>query len=846
MRNKVSKGITFVVVFLVSLFVIGWILNQGNAEIAMEMQEATLPVVSVELGKYKINTMFGYKERRQEAFMRENLTPIGEGRKVSLVVDTYGQEISSLAYEVRSADGERLIENNELPVSKEQGGQLHQTLQFKDLITADVEYSLTVILNLANGEKIRYYTRIVQTKDSYAAEKLEFVNWFHDITLGNTEGKEIVKYLEPNSRGDNSSFHKVDIHSSLKQVMWDRLSVKQVGEPGILLKQLDSQTGSFVIRYTAEEGQGRQKDYYFVEEYFRIRRTPDRIYLLAYERTAEQIFTAAGSAFSGNKITLGIGPKEIPMEESEGGKILAFVSGNRLFTYNAAEHKLAQVFSFYDKNNFDIRTTHRENSLQILNVEDNGNMMFFLSGYMNRGKHEGQVGVGVYYYNSVQNTIEEQVFVPFHKSADILQKDLEKIAYLNKSNHFFFMLDGNLYDVDLDNKSYTTVVSGIEEDGLRVSASGSMAAWQQEGGKFNSSTLVWADLNNGRRREIKAGRGERITAMGFMGEDLVYGTARSEEILKDSFGSVFFPIYKVNIQNQAGDILKSYYQENQYITDWEIAENQIALKRAEQTEGGSYRVLPDDHITSNAVEEAKANQLTTIAIDMYETIVQISLKGQIESGALKVLTPKEIPFEGGREVALREQSAEQEVPERYYVYGPYGVSDIYASPAEAVQKAYQISGVAADEQGGTVWKKGTKYTRNQIMAITGEKADEEKSSLAVCLDTMLRLEGISRESQRLLEQGEDAKTILQKNLKNTRVLDLTGCQADTLVFYMDQDIPVLALENGKAVLVIGFNEYNVVLMDPATGMVFKKGMNDSRESFSAGGNRFITYIRKEE
>lgn len=75
MRNKVSKGITFVIVFLVSIFVIGWILNQGSVEMAMEMQKATLPVVSVEVGNYKVNTMYGYRERKQEAFMRESLTP---------------------------------------------------------------------------------------------------------------------------------------------------------------------------------------------------------------------------------------------------------------------------------------------------------------------------------------------------------------------------------------------------------------------------------------------------------------------------------------------------------------------------------------------------------------------------------------------------------------------------------------------------------------------------------------------------------------------------------------------------------------------------------------------------
>ena len=31
---------------------------------------------------------------------------------------------------------------------------------------------------------------------------------------------------------------------------------------------------------------------------------------------------------------------------------------------------------------------------------------------MNRGEHEGQVGVAVYYYNVEQSSVEEKVFIP--------------------------------------------------------------------------------------------------------------------------------------------------------------------------------------------------------------------------------------------------------------------------------------------------------------------------------------------------------------------------------------------------------------------------------------------------
>ena len=87
--------------------------------------------------------------------------------------------------------------------------------------------------------------------------------------------------------------------------------------------------------------------------------------------------------------------------------------------------------------------------------------------------------------------------------------------------------------------------------------------------------------------------------------------------------------------------------------------------------------------------------------------------------------------------------------------------------------------------------------------------------------------------------------MLFRSLEGARVLDLTGCSLDAVLYYINKDIPVLAsLNDGNAVLIIGFNELNTVLMDPLVGEPFKKGMNDSTEMFEENGNRFITYMKE--
>ena len=833
------KRITAIVVFFISLFVIDFILNRDNSEITMDMPKATLPVVSVMAENHKMNTMYGYTSKREEAYTKDSITPISEKREITILIDTYQADIDSVAYEVRSIDGDRLIEESEVSVLQKMPDQIRFTIQLKDLIEENREYAFVTILTLEGGEKAYYYTRFIQNEKFYVKEKMDFITNFHNMTFGEN-GTEIKKYLETNTKGDNSDFHKVDIHSSLAQVMWDTLSVEEVEEPVILLRDITAQTASVVLEFLVKETGDAKENYYFVEEYYRVRYTPNRMYLLEYERTMDEIFDADKDSFSNDKIYLGITDSKVSMAESEGGKNLAFINGNRLFVYSNVDNKLSEVFSFYNDNNFDIRTRNQNFDIKILKMDDSGNLAFMVAGYMNRGIHEGEVGIAVYFYDTIQNAIEEQAFIPYKKSADILIKELSNLCYLNVENHLFLILEGGLYDINLEERSSEVVISELTEDTYKVSVSGRMISWLKEKEPYKSSSLCWLNLNDGKQIEVKAGYDEYITAMGFMGEDWVYGLVKKERVKTEASGNILFPIHNVIIKNQDNKVLKNYNKEGYYIVDCSIADNQITLKRIFMNEDAEYKYVEDDHIASSDIENKNITKVSTVNLEVYKKVVQLILKNTTDPHTLKFKNPKEVIFEGGRVVNLDLGEMENV----YYVYGAGGVEKITSSSAEAVSLAYELSGSVVDESGNYIWKKGTVYTKNQIMAISGTRKDNETSSLAVCLDTILGLEGISRKTQPMLDMGEDAMNILKNSLRKERILDLRNCPLDTVLYYLDQDIPVLALMNNQeAYLITGFNEYNVVLMDPKSGMVYKKGMNDSRVMFEENGNQFITYMR---
>lgn len=844
MKKLIINIAIVIAVFFISLFVAGSIINQGTTDMTMEMGQATFPVVTVRFNGIEMNPMHGYRKEMKTNLMRESITPLMSGRKVALQIDRFGTEIDSIAFEVRSVDGERLIENTQVPEWEEwDDGTLFATLELKDLIDMNQEYELIVLITPASGDTIRYYTRIISQEDYHVADKLEFVKDFTTKTFDKEAAKSLTKYLESNSSGDNTNLGKVTIHSSFDQITYAGLPITAKTDPQITIREIDEQTGSFVTDFYVTTSDTEAENLYHVQEYYRLRYTSDRIYLLDYERTMDQVFQEDGNAYANNKIMLGITEDDVQMEESDDGNILAFVSGNRLFSYNTVDNKMAYLFGFYDKDNKDTRTFYNMHRIKILDVSEGGNITFLVYGYMNRGRHEGEVGISAFYYDSTVNTIEELVYIPSEEPQDVIIEKVNRLSYINRDGILYLMDNQHIYGINFTERTYEMVADHLHYNGYVISDSNRMIAWQEGDSLENSQTVVLMNLNTGVQKRIEAKASETIVPIGFIEEDLIYGVVNKNDIVTDYARETVLPMYCVKIENENEGVLMTYEQENVYVLSGSVNQNQITLQRVSKSEDGTYVEIAEDQIVDAESVSLGRNTMEVVVTQNYEKIRQIVLRKEIDVNSMKQLTPKEVLFEGERSVYLRSSDEEQE---QFYVYGKYGIRGIYGNEDQAVDAAESEAGVVLNSAGNYVWKKTIRSTRNQIMAIQPDMVTEERDSLAVALDTMLSYEGIMRNSAYMLQSGETIRSILEGALSECQVLDLSGCSLDAVLYYVDRDIPVLVmLQDGNAVLLIGFNEMNTVIMNPQTGTIYKMGMNDSKTWFKENGNRFITYIRNE-
>lgn len=835
--KKLIRVAIVIASFIIAIIVFDVLLNRENDDIAEEMQSASLPVVSfVSYGK-SINQMIGYVTPRKTSYMKETITPLGDGRTLSLLVKKYGASVSAIRYEVRSMDGKRLIESTDVSEYEDSGDFISFSVTLKDLIEKSKEYSFVCILDLEDGREVSYYSQVIDDNSLDSYGKVDFVLRFSDNTFNkDEENNEIIKYIESDATGDNTNYNRVNIHSSYDQITWGGLNISWVGGKVAYIEEIGSSTARLCVKYQIGITEEKVTKYYNVVEKYRIRQGSERIYLLDFERTMNSIFEPENGGVYGNKVMIGIAEEKTYFAENDDGNVVVFENEGSLYVCNATDNTLSAVYQTDNGDNRDVRTQEESHYIKVLSVDEIGVTDFVVYGYMTRGKHEGEVGILLLRYDPVGNTVEEKLFIPYEASVGLLKRNVDKLCYLGNTGDLFIYLDGNVYKINVDSLDVTIVVTGANDATFKTSASQEVIAYQTIGKENGTREIKVLNLSNGYERTIAALPGENVKIVDFMGEDIIFGKIETADVYTNTFGEKVYPMKELVIQNRAGSELKNYANENIYVVDCQMEGNMLTLIRQEKTDKGFKDCNPDT-ILNNYTPDPTANSIEVVPTENYKKIVQIVLKNEMGKNT-KTARPMWLMYEGGRIVDIDFNTG----CNRYFVYEGSEIAGVYTNPADAIKLAYSNQCVVSDETGQTVWKKGNLAKKNQIMAITGRGVGEDDTTINVCMETILEYEGYPRKIKAMLQGGKSYSDILEEAIPGIEVMDLSGCELDSMLYFLNKDIPVLAYQkDGNAVLLVGYNELNTVWMNPKNGQVYKVGMEDSRTAFKEAGNRFITY-----
>lgn len=786
------------------------------------MEDASLPIVTAQMYGFHLNRMAGYRQDMGNAAAADCLTILPEDR--ALTVDVMGQSdaILGVSYEIRSLDLQRLVENTRLESWEIKENGITATLPIQNLLVKGRQYQLRLQLDTEEHGTVYYYTRIMWTDQTYAEPMLQMAAEFSEKTFDYEQAKSLVTYLETDLSEDNSSFGYTTIKSSFSHLTWGQLHVEPMGRVQMKLKELDGVMGcvqlDYLVSRTDEYG---ENEIFEVTETFTMKWNKLRTYLMDYEREMNQIFQGKRSDYAGKRIMLGItNENQIEVKRSPDKSIYAYRVNRELWSYKEDDRnpRAVKVFSFRGSDMTDVRINDNRHNIRILQVDDEGNIDFLVYGYMNRGIHEGQMGIAGYRYDVSENALEELFFIPSNRTFAELEMDLKKLSYRTQEDMLYLFVDHAIYGIDLKSRENMVVADMLSDGAYAISDDGSKIAWQDGNKRFQAELLHVMNLETGEKHDIYAGNGEYVQTLGFVGGDLVYGIAKASDLWMENGRVKALPMYTVKIVNDQLREETSYEKSGYLVSEVQVEESRIHLNRVVRSGTGQFIPAQVDTIVCNAELGVGAMEgIGWYASSDKGRLYFVQLDHELKSSRnVHLAVPKKVSYDYADALELKSNYEIQSM--QFYAYGGGRLLGITDDFTEAIQMAYEKMGIVTDDCHNILWGR---VNRGDIR-------------------NLREIQEPLREIWEQLETGGSN----QVSKDGLAVLDARGCSMTQMLYFVDKGIPVIGYTGeGAWMLLCGFDKYNVTVYDPMLDETYKVGMNDGTELFRQYGNDFICGVQ---
>ena len=704
-RNRVLKWLLYFVVFIggVAGFSNLSLLQHQQTVSASDLTDPTLPVMCIDVNGMKIDRMSGFTMEMDAENMRKSLIPMTTKRSVTVSYKAFKNNVKSVSYEVSAPDTGTVIENAKIGNFQTDGEYRTASFTLSEPILMNREYPIRFTIQTDNRD-IYYYARIVQRSDPLTDKYVQFVYDFYESCTNQQGASDLNSYLETDDTIANNSFANVNLKSTLKQVTWGNLKPQIYRKAVPSIRDIYGETCSIVNEYLISADGDSGQEIYQVREYYRLRYYNGRMMLLDFNRKALQVMDGSRlDAVTTAGVNLGVADRGIQYISNETSTITAFVQAGELWEYNDSAEKLSRVFSFHDVGNAtDERFDNQDYGIRIVRASEGGGVDFTVYGYMSRGKHEGMMGVSLCHYNAETTAVSERAFIPYTRSFEQLEKDLDRLDYINAGGEAYVYLARSVYHVDLVSGEVMEVLTDINPDCFVSSDSGGEIAWTEEMLPNASTRVTVMSLDSGDTREIEAGEGEYIRAIGFLNHDFIYGLANRADLLAGPSGKVTFAMKQLRIEDLSGTLVKDYRPDGFYVTGVEMEPGLARLTRVTRS-GDGYAAAPDDNIINNRQTEASGvtvslgstkRQGVVLTLKMPRTIT--NLRPSVADFRMRYIS------KGDSEIAVDE---DDDFP-LFYVYGGGALLAELTDPAEAVILADANVGTVLNQEWQYIYERG--------------------------------------------------------------------------------------------------------------------------------------------
>lgn len=848
-KKKIIFVIGFYLIsFVVTLLVASQILNYERTHPSRNQGDTSLVRLYVRNSGLLINEMDGYTQQMNAAYLRGSITPVSENKTITLQFAEPESNVATVRYSLMDENNAEEIESGECPEIQRVEGQRQTQIVFNADLQSGKEYCLNLTVEDDADNTCYYYTRVLYGNDLMAYDKLQFAMDFHNATFEKTAASRIAEYLTSATEGVSDDFRRVTIASDSETITWGNLNPEIVGDVQTNILNLDSQNGEIQMVYEIVARDDSGNDYnYMVKEYYSVSSTGSTVDLLDYSRTMEEKLDNQSFVFDNNQLRLGMvdenkldvqvyGKEEPVVEESETGEdsqdtesteyntYISFVADGGLWVYNTKDNILTQAFGFERRAQGSLRAaSYLEHGVKVLRTEENGDLYFAVYGYVYNGDNEGRFGIEVNHYNRADGNYSEVLFIPYDKNFTMLNRGIQKMAFMDDDNMLYLCLEDTIYQFDVVLKEANILLEQAESENCAIADDGHSLVVSNRDASNQVSSIEWRNLETGESQTIESG-GQRIQMIGMLGENLVYGvgTAGNETEGLDVLYIVDFQL----------NVLKEYRVEGGYISDVAINGDLLEISRKNTNNGD----MPVDYILYNQTngQTASAEDITQ-EVRMKETWLTIDEYGNTTP---VVLFARAIEAYRNTQMDFTVQTAE------YTGFYVYEGDNLFKYPAfkEAYQEALAEGGKILDGQGKIIGRPVSASGEADLdgYTITLAESDEQAQQKAV-LEWIMDYENIDGE---ISLSASGMFESLEANLPDFHIVDMSGMALNDALPMITEGKPLVVKNSeGTWCVIEGYKNGYIVVADPKDGTVSGYEWDSAVNGIGSSGNVIYSYYK---
>ena len=907
--NVLVRVIVMIMVFVITIYFVNIFENRNYKNLAKEMNDAELPLAYVSYGDTLLNCMHGYTSDVDITLLRDSITPIDEQKHIEILVQNDKKYASGYSYEIRSIAGDSLVEKGDIEAADNGSGYDELDINVRMDLKKDMEYMLVVKASSEKGLAASYYTRIVVNDDYHEAELLKAVQDFHDASFdfNALETESVIGTYKTEyagaSTGDSFGLGHVNLANDYADIIWDGLKPTVVSDINIYIKEIDVNYAVIEMEYNASSITDQDvTSYYAVKEFHKAgyslvevsdseadgedsygdasygdasygdasydeeysytdeesqggqaeetSHTEPKITMFSYDRYVDEYFDRTGIDALNNVYEIGIvSSDDLEYRYVENNRKIAFVRNGQLWMYDYDQGEIIRVYSFCADDYTEDAATYDAHNINIMEFADDGNLTFSVYGYMNRGDHEGKLGIGLFTFDYSTLEVDELLFVECNVPYEAMKTETSRLTYYD-GQKFYYMMGGKVNAVDIKNRKQSYIAENLSAGDVKVSADMSVMAFGENEDQSQNTRITLMNMKTGNSYDITAGDGECLICYGFKDSDMVYGVSDIADAGVDadleSFSETKYseesrdniPAKRLYIVGSDGSQIKEYAKDGCYLMQVDVNANLLYLTRGEKS-NGKFVAIKDDFITFKEDDSKQTigtvhNSSITGYDRLYFTVPENIYLSYIPN---LNITKEKIDDQNSYMIMTIEREKVT-----YHVYDNLGLSKIYDVAGDAINYAESVAGIVVSSDGEVIYRKMESQEYNTIAAgIFHHSTGTVDASLTDCLYMVLNYQGV-QVTEDEIKQYSDPVTVLN-TLGKKKGINVTGLSLDMLLGYVSDGIPVISrIDDGRYVLIVSYNDEDVRYYDPVENKEIVVSREEYIDMMVVCQNESYTYV----